>query len=716
MQGGERDARSNDGLAALAETIFEDREPPDSASGAPVRLVGASGTRGLQRAALQEALAAHETGVSLAECAVVVPRLADARDDLDRLTSEWGVPARRVTRRRVVETPIGVALLALLRLGELDAGAPGALDELLRWLRTPYTGADAEEVDHFEVNARRAGLDERRELIARWEGEAIAPARRLVAAARQGVAAQIAAMVDVGWDGLRRAAAGGRLPTIADVLDRAALAVLSGAGADLDYDPEMEPSVERPRGPLPPGELGQVLADLTIRDEAGPHDGLQLHDYASIRGRQFKVVILCGLDGDGFPGRPAPDPILGPLREALGDLLPPRAPGTSESRLRFWHAVNAATEQLVLVRRLVDDDGREVAPSPYWVETCRVIGRDIDDLDRRTGSRGEILDDGDSVPSEAEVLRRLAVNRQVAPGPLADAAGRRVRRFGVPAEAFASVAAMRVTDLETFLRCPYGWLIDRYVSPRTLERPFDGAAEGTLAHEVMHRVYAAMSEHGIGPCTPATLADYMAELERVLPLVADASRPRRAGASYDAFIKRLDVYLRLVLTREAQLGVRMRPTHFELKLTDGDLLGVTPPITLSGTVDRIDMDDDGNLVVVDYKRSGARLKVNADVLERLQLPLYGLLASLELGPDVRPAGGFYVGLLKDERDGAVREDVEYADGVPPKQRFPVAEWERLVEEARAAAQGVAADIRAGRLLAPPTKPCPPWCGCGALWR
>ncbi|MCC6831909.1 MAG: PD-(D/E)XK nuclease family protein [Thermoleophilia bacterium] len=704
------------GLAALAACLFEDVPPPQAAAGAPVRLVGAAGTRGMHRAALMEALTAHEAGVPLAECAVVVPRLADARDDLDRLAAEWGIPVRRVTRRRVVETPIGVALLALLRLGELNAGAPGALDELLRWLRSPYSGADPGEVDRFEVDARRAGLDERRELIGRWDGEAITPARRLVAAARDGVGAQIAAMVDVGWEGLRRAA-GGRLPITADVLDRAALAVLGGAGADVDDDPEAAPSVERPRGPLPPGELGQVLADLTIRDEAGPMNGLQLHDYASVRGRRFRVVVLCGLDGDGVPGRPAPDPILGPLRAALADLPPPRAPGTSEQRLRFWHAVNAATERLVLVRRLVDDDGRELAPSPYWVETCRVTGRGVDDLDRRTGSRGEVLDDEEVVPCEAEVLRHLAVTGRVTAGPLAEAAGRRVRRRGVPPDAFAGVDAMRVTDLETFLRCPYGWLIDRYIGPREMERAFDAAAEGTLAHEVMQQVYAAMRDGGVGACTAATLDVYLAELERVLPSVADARRPRRAAASYEAFIHRLGVYLRLVLSREAQLGMRMRPRWLEQGLEDPRLLGVSPGITLRGTVDRIDVDDDGNLVVIDYKRSGARLRPDGPLLERLQLPLYGLLASLSLdGGSLRPAGGFYVGLLKDERDGAIRDDVPYADGVPARQRYAPADWDRLVDEARQAAMGVARDIRAGVLAAPPTRPCPPWCGCGVLWR
>ena len=66
----------------------------------PVRLVGAAGTRGMLRAALDEALAAVDGGVAPSRVALVVPRLAEVRDDLERLLDDWGVPARLTSRVR----------------------------------------------------------------------------------------------------------------------------------------------------------------------------------------------------------------------------------------------------------------------------------------------------------------------------------------------------------------------------------------------------------------------------------------------------------------------------------------------------------------------------------------------------------------------------------------------------------------------------------------
>ena len=59
-----------------------------------MRLVAAAGTRGMLRAALDEALAAVDGGVAPSQVALVVPRLAEVRDDLERLLDDWGVPAR----------------------------------------------------------------------------------------------------------------------------------------------------------------------------------------------------------------------------------------------------------------------------------------------------------------------------------------------------------------------------------------------------------------------------------------------------------------------------------------------------------------------------------------------------------------------------------------------------------------------------------------------
>jgi len=185
--------------------------------------------------------------------------------------------------------------------------------------------------------------------------------------------------------------------------------------------------------------------------------------------------------------------------------LRPRAPGTSETRLRFTHAVIAASERLVLARRVADDDGRELAPSPYWMETCRVIGRDPEQLDRRTGARGDVLDERDVAPTEREALRRLAAGGYVASGLLTSAAPRRTRVLGVPMGGFDDVSEVTVTSLDAFLRCPYGWFFDRYLAPRPLEPELDAAFEGSPAHSVLHGLYKELYEEGVGPCRRDTL-------------------------------------------------------------------------------------------------------------------------------------------------------------------------------------------------------------------
>src|SRR5205823_6426497 len=89
----------------------------------------------------------------------------------------------------------------------------------------------------------------------------------------------------------------------------------------------------------------------------------------------FRHLILLGLEEGTLPAGPHADPYRSDALRGPGGLLPPRPPGTSEARLRFHATCAAARELLVLVRRYADDDGRELAPSPYWVEVRRLLDR-----------------------------------------------------------------------------------------------------------------------------------------------------------------------------------------------------------------------------------------------------------------------------------------------------------------------------------------------------
>jgi RecB family exonuclease len=712
-----------EGPGALARRLFEDGPPlgvpPD------LRLVGAAGTRGMLRAALDEVLDAAASGVPLGRIALVVPRLADVRDDLERLLGDWGVAARHATRVRVLEAPLALALVHLLRLGEIEGEDPGALDHLLGWLRTPYSGADPAEVDRFEVDARRASLARRGELIARWDGHAIAPARRLVAAARQGPRAQIAALLEVGWEALRRAARVDAPPTPADLHDRDALSALAGLGravsgdGDGDGPGDLDDPPERPRGPVPPGALGDLVSDLTFVSRRGSAGGIDVHDMASLRGHRYDVVVVAGLDGDGYPGRPASDPFLSGLRAGLGDLLPPRAPGTSESRLRVTHAVDAARRGLRLVRRAVDDDGREVAPSPYWIEICRVAGLPWDRLDRRTGARGEVADAPDAARTEREALRALAADAGVAPGPLAKAAARRVRPVGgLGPDAFADRTRFRVTELEAFLRCPYGWFRDNHLQPQEIAEPLDVRFEGSLGHAILQSVYERMRDERVGPCGPQTLDRYREALEEVVAQTAASPPPPGAGAAYRALLERLRRHLSAMLGREAALGSALVPTVFERRLEDDLLVAdVAPGVVVSGQLDRLDVSESGgHALVVDYKRSGARFGASSDdVTQRLQLPLYGRMAHDVLG-GVEPIGGLYMGMLSAGIDGAVRDDVPGAPAVSGRRLVSAERWDEITEDAVEAVRDAVVRIRAGELAPPSTGGCSFWCRCEDLWR
>jgi RecB family exonuclease len=384
--------------------------------------------------------------------------------------------------------------------------------------------------------------------------------------------------------------------------------------------------------------------------------------------------------------------------------------------LRFVHAADAARERLVMVRRAVDDDGREVAPSPYWVEVARRVGRPIDHLDGRTGARGEVPGPAEVARSGREALRALALDGGEAPGLLADAARRRVRPVGVPAEAFHDRRCFRVTELESYLRCPYGWFHASVLRPQELEVVIDPRFEGTLGHEVLGRLYARMRDAGVGACRPATLGRYREELAVVLAAVVADERPPHGDAVFDATAERLGRHLAAVLGRDAERDSPLVPTVIETRMEDEAILApVAAGLVLSGQVDRVDVGREG-AVVIDYKRTkGDFSAAGDDVRKRLQLPLYGVMAERALSPGVPAVGGLYVGLLTSSLNGAVRDDVP-GPAVPRRLLVPEERWREIVGEAVDAARGAVTRIREGRLDPPSAGGCGYWCMCGDLWR
>jgi ATP-dependent helicase/DNAse subunit B len=128
-------------------------------------------------------------------------------------------------------------------------------------------------------------------------------------------------------------------------------------------------------------------------------------------------------------------------------------------------------------------------------------------------------------------------------------------------------------------------------------------------------------------------------------------------------------------------------------------------IRLHGYIDRLDVDQQGRLRVIDYKASGST--ISAKDLEngkRLQLPLYALAAqdALQLG---QVASGFYWHILKGEASSFKLE--KYPAGV--EAAFDQVK-QHVVDHVR--------HIRAGDFQpVPPEGGCPSYCPAVAFcWR
>ena len=549
-------------------------EPPQALSG--VEWLEAAATDVAHRMVVERVVAALRAGGDPDRIAVVAPRLVEHLSGLRAAFAEAGVPVRYRVRRPFAASPLARALVALFAFA-LDEDGPDAIDRLVAWLRSPYSGAAAAEVDVFEAAVRRGSTMTRGQLMARWQGEAIQPAIALRGLRSQPLRSQAAFLVRIGRERLARVASSP--PNATDLRDDSALAVLGGAAGELPDD-------ERPlaRGDVLPGRLGALLADLGFSDEGGQPGAVPLLDLSQARGLDFDHVVVLGLEDGTLPGAPATDAYLpDDLRDRLG-LLPPRAAGTTEALLRFHAACACATTTLTLVRRFADDDGRELAPSPYWVETRRLLAG-ADPI--RRGVTGLVPASMLEVTAR-DVDRRLALEHRPARPAPTTALARRERVRGLSRGVVRD--RVRVTELESYLSCAYGWFVGSVLAPRPLEQEWDPAAEGSFGHAVLERAFRCLADAGAGACTPAALPRYREAVRAALAEVAEELRPADSGRAFDAFVHNLGVRLDHRLTEEAERGPLFTPTRFEHKFKAD---WVVPGTVLSGTCDRIDCSPDG---------------------------------------------------------------------------------------------------------------------------
>ncbi len=465
-------------------------------------------------------------------------------------------------------------------------------------------------------------------------------------------------------------------------------------------------------------EAGQ----LTLRDVLSALEGLRMGPGAAerpgrvqvtsvtrARGRRFDTVILGGLNAGEFPHTPNEDMLPG---SAVDDVLRAfggsgeTALGAEFEQYLFYSVVTRAKKRLVLSARSTDDDGEPAAISPFF-EIAGDSFRDQDSEESmfphtyRSLSQAPTADEG---AGEREKRRAAALRGERNGARLVGAANRAAgRAVGIDDERLVESLSQRdvfsASEIETYLQCPYGWFYSYAVRPRELEREFGAAEEGSYAHELLRRAYVSLLETGEIPVTPAVLDRALDTLRR-----ASTELDKASGAAPDISQRLSRVramrWAESTIRQDAEMFAGFRPQYLEWEFGTEEGVDVGS-FRLRGRVDRVDVDDEGRAIVMDYKRSA--VPKAADILEagKVQIPLYFKAVEAVLG--LEPIAGLYRSLAKTSVRGLIRSGELSPTGITSTDIKSADEFAEIIEGGLALSAEAVEGMRSGRIACEPRK-------------
>lgn len=439
------------------------------------------------------------------------------------------------------------------------------------------------------------------------------------------------------------------------------------------------------------------------------------------------ALVCVGLDTVRW-AIPARDDALSLLLSKLG--VEPAADAVSRARADFHRLVRVPVRELVLERSLADASSAETYPAVMLTETLAALGVDAASAKARAALVGGSL-------GEWEVSANVA-DDGVAPAALCGerrgllgSVGERVRglvlvpRDGQGADARRELSA---SQIESYLECPYKWFALRRLGLDCCDAGFSNLEMGSFAHrvlEVCHRElldgparelarqrgwnessgvgYAEFFDPALEPrirlegsrVTPENLRAAHALLDAEFDLharhqrelcVRRPSQARRAQAlvahtpSEEIEMRRLRQDLHGVLDFEQGAFEGFEPRMFEQRFggrsgTQVEYAG----IGIQGTIDRVDADASGNLLVIDYKHKANLFSEYAlfgtDDADEFRLPrrvqtlVYAtaLMRAASAGGRVEPrvVGAVYLGTRGDAKAVSGAMDEQVADRVLP---------------------------------------------------
>jgi ATP-dependent helicase/DNAse subunit B len=726
-------------LAHLERALFGEGSPPPPTIDGALRFFESAGKRGALELVGEELLALVRSGVAPEEIGVVCPSLERWQAPLETAFGTLGVPYALETYARLDKTPYGQSLLSLLRFAWLG----GDRRDLYSFLRSPYSGLTRQTVDFLEGRLRGRAIEfpERveEETIRLRDGQPLP-----VLEALRSAPTPMDAVAELATSMLR-AAYGLEKPPAGEVSRqdiRAHDAVMRMLG-ELRGWTELD-------GSLAPEEIVGALERAEVRRSSTREAGrVAVLDLLRSRTRRFEFVFVLGLEEGILPRRGHESPFL--ADDARRDLdgrsgaRLARPDQVARDRYLFYTACTRATRRVYLVREAATDEGSPREASPFWDEVQSLFSKD--EVARWTRRRplSNLAWTLEDAPTERERLRAVAL-RAADDTPTAEAIAvangwdRRLTRaqhaFDRPTrithpQVLAGLRAKStfgVTELERFADCSSIWFIERVIDPKSIDAEVDARLRGSIAHQVLFRFFSGLpKELGTDRVEADRIEDALLFLRRCLDGAVEGVRMELTDLQERELRHGLWRDLEAFVREEAASELQLLPRRFEVlfgsersapELQRG--LTLTPGFTLSGKIDRIDVDPfSASGIVQDYKAGKhAHSAQQIETEKRLQIPLYMLVLRDLIG--IEPLGGVYRPLSGERKArGLLREEAR-EDGLPgfAKNDYLGEEefWQR-VEGARELAVAIVERIRDGDVRHDPKGgDCPTWCELAPMCR
>ena len=483
---------------------------------------------------------------------------------------------------------------------------------------------------------------------------------------------------------------------------------------------------------LPPGLdtfEATVLAELGGATVPGRPlgQGLYVGPVGSVPGLGFERIAVVGLAEGWFPRTPREDSLLpDQLRAAGSGMLIEKSAVTDVDTRAVALAVAASRRPALLLTARGDLRSNRSRSWPRVLDPLVGQRQSLDSHHQgvadhgRPASREEFglrslvshVDNDDPVQTHrlaatdavlAANLRRMA-NRDRP--ELTTHAGR------VPAGRFDPVERLlSPTALETYAACPRKYLFQRILRLGEDERPerideITARDRGTLMHRILERFLAdALADDDVPPPGTPWPTERRAHLFELLDQEVKSAATRGiTGGQVKTRLLHRSLYSELLDFLETDDALRAERQSTPVAAEYGFGFDDAPALEglwagrhmrLRGTVDRVDLTEDGGLLVIDYKGGSRRPfdKLAENPLDdgrRLQLPLYARAVAERLGRS-GPRSGLYwltkVGEIKEMvLDTELEADLEEAvgaaldgigDGLFPGVPGEVVGWPRL---------------------------------------